>query len=390
MPEDSVQDVFRVSCQSQTSRSECQPLPKYAYDTAEVGALFQGHSDWADVVESRAIQLVQHIQQLASDQTSVPMFSAQELQQSQEQDPNISKVLPFIAAKRRPSRRERHGADSKTLRLFSQWNKLEVHDDVLYRVTKDLVSKQKRLQYVLPQTLKGKALSGIHDLAGHQGQDRTLSLARQRFYWPDMEKDIRTYVRHCQRCVLGKSPEPAARAPLENIISTTPMELVCIDFWSAEDCKQRLVDVLVITDHFTKLAHAFPCTNQTAKQVAKKLWDNVFCIYGFPQRIHSDQGTNFESNLIAELLQLAGVAKSHTTAYHPMGNGGTERFNCTLGNMLRTLPLGVKHQWPEQIQTLTFAYNCTVHETTGYAPFFSHVWTHPKTASRHHVQAGLD
>ena len=149
------------------------------------------------------------------------------------------------------------------------------------------------------------------------------------------------------------------------------MELVCMDFWSAEDSKQRSVDVLVITDHFTKLAHAFPCANQTAKQVAKKLWDNVFCVYGFPERIHSDQGTNFQSNLIAELLGLAGVAKSRTTAYHPMGNCATERFNRTLGSMyLRTLPLKAKHQWPQQIQTLTFAYNATVHETTGYTPFF--------------------
>ena len=49
--------------------------------------------------------------------------------------------------------------------------------------------------------------------------------------------------------------------------------------------------------------------------------NNVFCVYGFPERIHSDQGTNFESNLTAELLHLAGVAKSHTTANHPMGNG---------------------------------------------------------------------
>lgn len=124
-----------------------------------------------------------------------------------------------------------------------------------------------------------------------------------------------------------------------------------------------------MTDHFTKLAHAFPCVNQKAKQIAKKLWDHVFCIYGFPTRIHTDQGTNFESTLIAELLKLAGIKKSHTTAYHPMGNGGTERFNWTLGSMLRSLPLKEKHKWPEQIQTLTFAYNATVHETTGYAPF---------------------
>ena len=134
-----------------------------------------------------------------------------------------------------------------------------------------------------------------------------------------MGRDIKEYVKCCQRCIFAKTPEPAARAPLESIRTSAPMELVCIDFWRAEDSKQRSFDVLVITDHFTKLAHAFPCVNQTAKQVAKKLWDNVFCIYGFPERIHSDQGGNFETKLIAELL--TGITKTHTTAYHPMGNG---------------------------------------------------------------------
>ncbi|KAI3374216.1 hypothetical protein L3Q82_005941 [Scortum barcoo] len=38
--------------------------------------------------------------------------------------------------------------------------------------------------------------------------------------------------------------------------------------------------------------------------------------------------------------------------------------------MLRSLPLAAKQHWTQQIQTLTFAYNATVHETTGYAPFY--------------------
>lgn len=58
--------------------------------------------------------------------------------------------------------------------------------------------------------------------------------------------------------------------------------------------------------------------------VAKKLWDGFFCIYAFPQRIHSAQGANIESELVAELLDLAGIDKSHTSPYHPMGNGETE------------------------------------------------------------------
>ena len=78
---------------------------------------------------------------------------------------------------------------------------------------------------------------------------------------------------------------------------------------------------------------------------------------------------NFESTLIAELLSLAAVDKSHTTPYHPMGNGCCERMNRTLGNMIQALPPKAKHRWPQALKSLTFAYNCTIHETTGYAPF---------------------
>ncbi|KAK7915752.1 hypothetical protein WMY93_011513 [Mugilogobius chulae] len=138
------------------------------------------------------------------------------------------------------------------------------------------------------------------------------------------------------------------------------------DDWT-DEC--RSLDVLVATDHFTKMAHAFLCPNQTAKAVAHQLWNNYFCIYGFPKRLHSDQGANFESALIAELLCVAGVQKSHTTPYHPMGNGSCERMNRTLGNMIRALPPRAKHRWPDALKSLTFAYNCTVHETTGFAPF---------------------
>ncbi len=101
------------------------------------------------------------------------------------------------------------------------------------------------------------------------------------------------YAKNCQRCVVGKTPEPHARVPLEHIRTSEPMELVCIDFWSAEQTSGKVVDVLVVTDHFSKMAHAFPCHNQSAKQVAHRLWNDLFCIYGFPKRIHSDQGCKF-------------------------------------------------------------------------------------------------
>lgn len=94
-------------------------------------------------------------------------------------------------------------------------------------------------------------------------------------------------------------------------------------------------NILVITDYFTKYSWAFPTKDQTAKTVASVLWENLICHFGFPKRIHSDQGANFESELVKELCTIAGV-KSRTTPYHPRGNSG-ERFNPTLLDLLGTL-----------------------------------------------------
>ncbi|KAJ8333555.1 hypothetical protein SKAU_G00415630 [Synaphobranchus kaupii] len=85
---------------------------------------------------------------------------------------------------------------------------------------------------------------------------------------------------------------------------------------------------------------------------------------------------------------MAGVHKSHTTPYHPMGNGITERFNRTLGGMIRALPPKSKSKWPQMLQMLTFCYNSTVHETTGFAPFylmFGRVPRLPVDIMFHHV-----
>ncbi|KAI2666914.1 Retrovirus-related Pol polyprotein from transposon opus [Labeo rohita] len=132
-------------------------------------------------------------------------FSHDELQRSQELDVTISKVLPFVIRKRRPSRQERGKFDFRAQALIKQWDHLKVQDWVLYRVTKDPVSKQKRHQYVLPRSLLEKALAGLHDLAGHQGQARTIHLARQRFFWPKMEYEIKEYVKCCRRDSLSES-----------------------------------------------------------------------------------------------------------------------------------------------------------------------------------------
>uniref|UniRef100_A0A8C5H551 Gypsy retrotransposon integrase-like protein 1 n=1 Tax=Gouania willdenowi TaxID=441366 RepID=A0A8C5H551_GOUWI len=332
----------------------------------EVSAVLSAHSDGMLVRLPSASPPLSQLQ-VEDPSTVVPQSRLLSLQ---EQDPAISRALFYMQRHKRPTRREAASEPNCTKRLLRHWEKLRVQNGVLYRVTKDSKFNKKVFQFIVPDSLKHQIMVGLHDNAGHQGRARTFSLARERFFWVGMKRDVVNYVRRCERCVVGKTPEPEARAPLENIQTSEPMELVCIDFWTAELGGSKTVDVLVVTDHFSKMAHAFPCRSQSARHVARRLWDDFFCVYGFPKRIHSDQGANFESRLMRDLLEMAGVEKSHTTPYHPMGNGVVERFNRTLGNMLRVLPPTAKAKWPQMLQTLTFSYNCTVHETTGFAPFF--------------------
>ena len=84
----------------------------------------------------------------------------------------------------------------------------------------------------------------------------------------------------------------------------------------------------------------------------------------------SDQGRNFESELISELCKLAQVEKVHTTPYHPMTNGQCERFNSTLCNMLGTLSEQDKLDWKAHLSSMTHAYNCTQQPSTTYSPYF--------------------
>uniref|UniRef100_A0A3Q1F1W9 Gypsy retrotransposon integrase-like protein 1 n=1 Tax=Acanthochromis polyacanthus TaxID=80966 RepID=A0A3Q1F1W9_9TELE len=202
---------------------------------------------------------------------------------------------------------------------------------------------------------------------GHLGVDRTLDLVRARFYWPKMASDVETKIKMCPRCVRRKTPQERT-APMVNIRTTRPLELICMDFLSLEPDTSNVKDILVLTDHFTKFALAFPTPNQKARTVAKCLWENFIVYYGFPERIHTDQGPDFESKLIKELCEVTGIRKSRTTLYHPRGNP-VERFNRTLFSMLGTLENKQKSKWREHVKPLVHAYNCTRNEVTGYTPY---------------------
>ena len=308
-----------------------------------------------------------HIYSLSTnDELKEPQVPQVKIKEIQENDLIIQEWKQNIVNKRKPNR--------ATLRykpahrwFHDNYDKFEIKGGVLFRNA--IISGNTRQQIILPLSQVTSVLHSLHNDMGHPGRERTSSLVKDRFAWYGMTRDIDDYIQRCTRCLHRKTPT-CNKAPLSNIKTSQPLELVCMDYLTLEKCKGGYEHILVITDHFTRYAVAVPTRNMTAKTTAEAFVNNFIVHYGIPKRIHSDQGANFESQLIKDLCNTLNMEKSGTTPYHPMGNGLCQRFNRTLLNMLGTLNSKQKEDWKTHVTSMVHAYNCTKQDTTGYSPYY--------------------
>ena len=126
--------------------------------------------------------------------------------------------------------------------------------------------------------------------------------------------------------------------------------------------------ILLVTDHFTKWVEIFAVPDQTASTCADVILNEVIARFGCPLSLHSDQGKNYESKILAELCQLLEVHKTHTSPGNPWCNGQAERFNQTLLKMIKAYLRGEQWDWDKHLGCLAAAYQSSVHESTGLTP----------------------
>ena len=229
------------------------------------------------------------------------------------------------------------------------------------------------LAFVIPVGQHHLALNGVHHDAGHQGQQRTLALTQERFWWPMMAEDCHAIVRGCPCCQAFKGE--VLRVPLCPIQVYAPLELVHLDYTSIESMMElnkppMVKNVLVMMDHFTRYALAVVMKDQTAKTVTKVFYECFIAVFGAPVKLLSDRGVNFTSALVEELCAAFGIQKCRTTAYHTQCNGQVERFHKMLFHMIGKLAHDKKAQWEQHLPELLQAYNSTRSAVTSYSPHY--------------------
>ncbi|CAB3379534.1 Hypothetical predicted protein [Cloeon dipterum] len=186
-----------------------------------------------------------------------------------------------------------------------------------------------RARPFLTRDFRFPAFSALHGLA-HLGIKATERLVSQKFVWPGLKKDVRTWTQACERCQISKvtrhvttpwrtHPLPEARFSVLNLDLIGPLPPV-----------NGFKYCLTIVDRFTRWCEAIPLEDATAEQICRSFLSQYVSRFGCPVKIITDQGRQFESNLFRKFAQQFGITLARTTAYHPQCNGMVERMHRTL------------------------------------------------------------
>lgn len=226
------------------------------------------------------------------------------------------------------------------------------------------ISTNNTRPYIPPKFRKEIFLS-IHTLS-HSGIRSTRKLITKRFIWPNINKDCQLWCRACQECLRSKIQRHTHSALMDFKVPSERFQHIHIDIVGPLPPCQGFRYILTMIDRFSRWVEALPLQDQSAETVAKGLISAWICRFGTPQRITSDQGRQFESQLFSSLSKYFGIQTSRTTAYHPQANGLIERQHRTLKASLRC-HLQQNRSWVDALPLVLLGLRTAVKEDIGYS-----------------------
>jgi transposase InsO family protein len=206
---------------------------------------------------------------------------------------------------------------------------------------------------------------------GHLALRKTLDQVSRRAYWKGYRRDVERFCRMCSKCAKNHRGPPPRSGNLQPMATGAPMERMEIDLTGPHPrSRNGKTYILTCIDCFTKWADAIAIPNKEAVTVARALVVNVFCRYGLPIQILSDQGNEFDNTLMHELCELLDIDKVRISDYKPSTNGCAERFHRTMNAMIGRVMAENQRNWDEVLPYVMAAYRSSRHSATGYSPNF--------------------
>ena len=175
----------------------------------------------------------------------------------------------------------------------------------------------------------------------------------ERFYWVKMQTDIIAYVRACERCSLRKRA-PKYRAEAKSLdASTRPWQVVQCDF----------IGPLKRATNGAWYIMTF------AKTAAEVFLYQIVCRYGRVDRLHTNWGATFLSDLLREIMSRVACKQTFTTGGMPTGNARVERMHRTLENIIGCYITEGHENWPDLVPVALWTIGSTTSVRTGFSPF---------------------
>ena len=250
--------------------------------------------------------------------------SREEIIRAQKDDPNISLAMRRLGRPEAPTGNEAEDRENGELRRYRQLQtQLEMLNGILHRRV-DKGTPSERLVLVVPRMMRADLLKLSHGdpSSGHMGTNRCLERLQKQYYWPGMATEVQLWITECEISSRCRTPVLPKKAPVKGIEVGQPMEL-----WAAMDILGPLPMtargnqyILVMSDHFTKWVEAIPMTNQRAETVAKAFVDEVVTRHGVPSKLLTDQGRNFEADLMRQVLRQSSRRKKVANFALPSAN----------------------------------------------------------------------
>ena len=216
-------------------------------------------------------------------------------------------------------------------------------------------------------------LHAYHDspMGMHRGRDATYNALSRDFYWRNLSKHVRNWVRRCQHCIRFKSLQPA-HGPMQVRLYQHPFHTLGVDYVGELPVSPNGNKwILTLVCPFSNYLRAIPVPDKTATTAANALFNDVFLLLGFSSVLQSDRRGEWLNALLHRITQLLSIRHVFTSGFYPRLNGATECTHRFLNAALGIYCERQQEKWEEYLQSTVYAHNTSpISGISNITPFF--------------------